>query len=281
MQFAVFLRNMGKTRKTTFKFLRMHYLWDALFLVLVTVLAFVLNAGVDPHEMYLPSPGTNPDVNYPYQKSETFPTYSLYICMAVILVALVVWPFLRRARSKAFNPWIECFNAVLSFCESVAFQNLSVKVFKIFAGRYRPHYMQRRLISGSAERSSRRSFPSGHSSFAFSMFFWATLYLAGKLHLFSGTSGTALAFVVSVLPSFFGSIVAVSRTRDYYHHFEDILAGMLLGALTAIIAYFNMFPALTSELSHLSKNAILIDRQNAKSGAHKRGDEDTALLEKV
>jgi len=35
--------------------------------------------------------------------------------------------------------------------------------------------------------------------------------------------------------------IAISRTRDYYHRFEDIVAGMAIGVLAAVYTFFAQF----------------------------------------
>jgi diacylglycerol diphosphate phosphatase/phosphatidate phosphatase len=75
---------------------------------------------------------------------------------------------------------------------------------------------------------------------------------------------------LSVLPLYGAALVAVSRTMDYRRkclfsviqvrmltyvlspdHWQDVLAGSLLGVVTALFAYRQYFRALTSRVSHL------------------------------
>ena len=44
-------------------------------------------------------------------------------------------------------------------------------------------------------------------------------------------------FLVSSLPWVVAGLVAMSRTRDYHHHFSDILAGTVLGSAIGVYCY--------------------------------------------
>jgi diacylglycerol diphosphate phosphatase/phosphatidate phosphatase len=94
------------------------------------------------------------------------------------------------------------------------------------------------------------SFPSGHSSLSFAGLAFLSLYIAGKLHLFD-SRGHVLKAWLTVIPLFGAALVAVSRTMDYRHHWQDVLAGSFLGILTAYFSYRLYYPSLSSEHAHL------------------------------
>ncbi|KIJ69223.1 hypothetical protein HYDPIDRAFT_79486, partial [Hydnomerulius pinastri MD-312] len=103
-----------------------------------------------------------------------------------------------------------------------------------------------------------RSFPSGHSSCAFLLtsvvvsfagLGFLSFYLAGKMHLFD-TRGHAHKAWISVTPLFGATLVAISRTMDFRHHWQDVIAGAILGFVIAYFAYRQYFPSLASPMSH-------------------------------
>ncbi|KAF2463706.1 PAP2-domain-containing protein [Lindgomyces ingoldianus] len=90
-----------------------------------------------------------------------------------------------------------------------------------------------------------RSFPSGHSSFAFSGLGYLALFLAGQCHVFRPR--TDLARVLLALAPLLGAaLIAISRCEDYRHDVYDVTTGSLLGILVAFYTYRRYYPPLRS-----------------------------------
>ena len=84
----------------------------------------------------------------------------------------------------------------------------------------------------------RKSFPSGHSSFSFAAWGFVFLYLAGKLGTFHCTR--PISSWRLLLPLTFLLIplsIALSRTSDYHHHWQDVLFGSVLGFSIIWVVY--------------------------------------------
>ena len=131
----------------------------------------------------------------------------------------------------------------------------------------------------------RRSFPSGHSSTAFSGMTFLFLWLAGVSYAwnFSGAmpsrsllSSRIARICMTLSPIAFATWVAVSRVEDYVspfptlttysltklqrHHKEDVIVGSLIGIITATTAYLIYFPNPFSFSKSSSTNSIHTER---------------------
>ncbi|KAL5532664.1 hypothetical protein ACEPAF_4438 [Sanghuangporus sanghuang] len=98
-------------------------------------------------------------------------------------------------------------------------------------------------------RDGFRSFPSGHSSLSFAGLGFLSFYLAGKMHLFDEKGHTTKAWI-SLTPLSGAALVAISRTMDYRHHWQDVLIGSLIGLVMSFFAYRQYYPPLSSARSH-------------------------------
>ena len=55
-----------------------------------------------------------------------------------------------------------------------------------------------------------------------------SMYLAGKLQLFNGRGHVAKVAIVFT-PLLAAVLVGISRVDDYWHHWQDVFAGALIG----------------------------------------------------
>ncbi|KAH8611506.1 putative PAP2 superfamily [Trypanosoma vivax] len=154
----------------------------------------------------------------------------------------------KRGRWKVVLEVVNCWFLVQALSVLLAFD--SVELMKLYAGQLRPDFLSRVKFEGytnssknvdwcSVAKKGRLSFPSGHSSCAFSTMTPVAFYLFGMLRAFSGAS--LWRSFIALAPISLAFVVAISRTRDNRHHFYDIIAGSLIGLGSAIFAVFLLF----------------------------------------
>lgn len=119
-----------------------------------------------------------------------------------------------------------------------------------------------------------RSFPSGHSSFAFSGLGYLALVFAGQMHIFR--PHTDLARVLLALAPLVGAaLIAISRCEDYRHDVYDVTTGSLLGMLIAFFSYRRYYPGL--ETPHCDRPFPSRAESASSNGFGKLKDEEQRM----
>lgn len=147
----------------------------------------------------------------------------------------------------------------------------------------------------AAGTSARKSFPSGHAATAMASMALLALYFFGKVrggfkqrgvsaskcncncayhasHLLSSPDDiiwcpnlfVRILAVLAVSPVFLGIYIACSRVRDNWHHPADVVAGMLLGASTAIFSHSLFYPSVYGYYAGIplsTVKTILVERK--------------------
>lgn len=131
---------------------------------------------------------------------------------------------------------------------------------KFIVGRPRPDFFYRCYPDGIVSKTlectgdlqdvmdGRVSFPSGHSSFSFCSLGMVSLWSCGQLKMLS-QRGSGIKVVICGIPLFLALVIALSRSCDNHHHWEDILIGSMLGYSISLFCYRQYFNPLTSDLS--------------------------------
>ena len=106
-----------------------------------------------------------------------------------------------------------------------------------------------------------RSFPSGHSSFAFSGLGFLALFFCGQMHVFRPRTDLGRA-LLAIAPLLGAALIAISRCEDYRyvhstsklwansnnfsHDVYDVTCGSILGMAIAFFSYRRYYPRLRS-----------------------------------
>jgi len=185
-----------------------------------------------------------------------------------VVAPLILMPLINLMTVRSFWDW---HNSWLGVICATAFAGTATNIVKVTVGRPRPDVINRcQPLPGSHDaavfglvnatictqldeaimRDGWKSFFSGHSSLSFAGLGFLTFYLAGKLHLFDKRGHAGKAWL-SMIPLAGASLVAISRTMDNRHHWQDVLVGSLVGLAFAFFAYRQYYPALSDRKSHL------------------------------
>ena len=119
-----------------------------------------------------------------------------------------------------------------------------------------------------------RSFPSGHSSFAFSGLGYLALFLASQTHVLRARA-SLFVVLVCLVPLLGAAMIAISRLEDYRHDVADVIAGSLLGILIAYLNWRRYYPGLLSKFCDEPYSAPgSTARAGANSGFQRVRDEE-------
>ncbi|KAL5058771.1 hypothetical protein RYX36_030375 [Vicia faba] len=190
------------------------------------------------------------DLKYPL-KSNTVPVWAVPMLAIVLPVVIFLVVYFRR------RDIYDLHHAVLGLLFSILVTAVITDAIKDAVGRPRPDFFWRCFPDGKdvydkwgdvichgdkkVIKEGHKSFPSGHTSWSFAGLGFLSLYLSGKLKAFD-RKGHVAKLCIIFLPLLAASLVAVSRVDDYWHHWQDVFAGGLIGLVVATFCYLQFFP---------------------------------------
>ncbi|XP_038718906.1 putative lipid phosphate phosphatase 3, chloroplastic isoform X2 [Tripterygium wilfordii] len=215
---------------------------DWLIFLLLVLIEIILNI-IHPFYRFV-GKDMMTDLKYPL-KSNTIPVWAVPLYAVVLPVAIILVVYFRR------RDVYDLHHAILGLLYSVLVTAVITDAIKDAVGRPRPDFFWRCFPDGkdfydalgnvichgskSVIKEGHKSFPSGHTSC------FLSLYLSGKIQAFDRRGHVAKLCIV-FLPILFASLVAISRVDDYWHHWQDVFAGGLLGLIVATFCYLQFFP---------------------------------------
>ncbi|XP_058973433.2 phospholipid phosphatase 5 [Pocillopora verrucosa] len=198
------------------------------------------------------------------KSKNTISTEMLFVIGAVLPAVLIL--FLATLRKDK----VDGTQAILALTLTLGLNGVVTNIVKILVGRPRPDYFWRCYPNGVIPASTecdgnpdeiiegRKSFPSGHSSFAFCGLGFTSLYLAGKLHCFQAQGrGQGWKLCIALTPLIAAMALALTRYSDYRHHWQDIMVGTMIGLFFAYLCYRQYYPALNRPHCHMPYCAIM------------------------
>ncbi|XAR72308.1 Phosphatidate phosphatase [Bertholletia excelsa] len=225
------------------------HMHDWLILFLLVVVDVILNL-IEPFHRFVGEEMLS-DLKYPL-KDNTIPFWAVpVIAILLPLAVILVYYFIRR------NVY-DFHHAILGLLFSVFITGVITDAIKDAVGRPRPDFFWRcfpdgkgvfdQVIGGvmctgqkSVIKEGYKSFPSGHTSWSFAGLGFLSWYLSGKIQAFDHRGHVAKLCIV-FLPLLVAALVGVSRVDDYWHHWQDVFAGGLIGLTVSSFCYLQFFP---------------------------------------
>lgn len=225
------------------------HMHDWLILILLVVVEVILNV-IEPFHRFVGKEMLT-DLSYPLQ-TNTIPFWSVpLIAILLPIVVILVYYFIRQ-------DVYDLHHAILGLLFSVLITAVITDAIKDAVGRPRPDFFWRCFPNGkgvfdtrttdvlctgdkSVIKEGHKSFPSGHTSWSFAGLTFLSWYLSGKIRAFDRKGHVAKLCIV-FLPILLAALVGVSRVDDYWHHWQDVFAGGVIGATVASFCYLQFFP---------------------------------------
>lgn len=228
------------------------YLVDLLLIGLLCLPYFLVEA-LPPFER--PFWRDDRTISFPHKDYEIIPNWLLpFISLGLPAAILGGWMAYKRLSNRRLL--VAFIGLLLALALTVEATNIT----KVLVGRLRPDFLarcdldltitDRNVCRGpvGSVKEGRKSFPSGHTSLSFAGLGYTSFFLAGQLGLFDG-KGYTIRLIIVCIPFGLAAFVGISRIMDFRHHWQDVLAGALLGTTLAYITYRMYFPALLREKS--------------------------------
>ncbi|KAL8141835.1 LOW QUALITY PROTEIN: hypothetical protein V2J09_014867 [Rumex salicifolius] len=255
------------------------HMHDWIVLLLLMIIEIILNV-IEPFHRFV-GKNMMTDLSYPL-KSNTVPFWAVPLIGIVLpLVVFGAIYFRRRDVYDMHHAALDDTILIESFKHpgilySVLITGVITDAIKDGVGRPRPDFFWRCFPNGTGIydpvtlgvlcngdpkviKEGHKSFPSGHTSCCFvpKLMFYILLYirenrsfagmvflawyLGGKVRVFDRKGHIAKLCLV-LLPLLVAALVGVSRVDDYWHHWQDVFGGAIIGTTVATFCYLQFFP---------------------------------------
>lgn len=211
--------------------------------------------------------------------------------MSIVLFMGSIFP-LALSTMPNNNPLHNIHAGACSVLAAIGMAELVTQTFKFYVGRLRPNFyamcgfdkVTLQCTNGEEmEMEARMSFPSGHSSLSFCGLVCVTLFFLGRVGL-GRNMGSVVASgrgkirtVLSFTPLLLSFWCATSRLVDNWHHPSDIIAGSILGSVSACISYHMWFPHVLSPFAGVPLSVIQSDSTEESPNSSMLGEKYLSL----
>ncbi|KAK5113335.1 hypothetical protein LTR62_003434 [Meristemomyces frigidus] len=200
----------------------------------------------------------DPRLGFPHAEVERVSVSYLFLYAGLLpLLTLIAWALIfRPSAHKAHVTILGLFITIFLTC-------FITDVIKDAVGRPRPDLVARckadltaplhELVSVDVCTETNhhvlhdgwRSFPSGHSSFAFAGLGYLAMFFGSQTHVLRARADLAVV-LLCLAPLLGAGLIAMSRLEDYRHDYADVLFGSLIGFSVAYFNWRRYYPSLMS-----------------------------------
>lgn len=209
---------------------------DWLLSIVLIVINLTIPLGwVQPIERFYTK--SDPAISYPYHPNTVSNTDMMLLTFLLPLSVFSTFALLKTS-------WLDWHHASLTLVEGFAVTT-GFKQWMNLVGRLRPNWLAS-VQEGDMDKieSGRASYPSGHAAYTFLSCTILSLYLCGKLKLFSSGKPSFAKGLLLCSPMALATFVAMTRITDYKHNPSDVNAGGFIGILCGTFCYFLNYPSL-------------------------------------
>ncbi len=232
------------------------------------VLAIILKLAIPHHARERQYRNDDPSIMYDYHADTVSDTVLAVIAAVIPLVVGTLCSLLfgRLIAAQRWNTWLDIHHFILGLVESHVVAGFFTVALKFGIGRVRPSGLARLAMNNA---SWNMSYPSGHTSSAFTGMVYLSLFLVGKTGIFRKhglyfkldrdpfAGSFAQALIVIFVPSCVATYVGASRLFDYAHDFSDVNAGAFIGVFAALVGYFCNYPSVTHSSCGFPRPALI------------------------
>ena len=235
-------------------FLQCEYVMPMIYVIMMACipLTFIINEEMVPYQTITINGETHliKDFRYDHPLIEETVTTSLLAVInsfGTFVIIAVTW---FGAYAELYK-WKSAVHTLVAYGLAYMIQDFIVAFGKDYIGAFRPNFYDGcgwdndlGICTVNFEKG-RRSFPSGHSSSAAVVFVYLILSLNDIRTVLRAQNNVPiiidkLLFLVTLLSAFVFLFVGASRIHDFWHHPPDVIAGFLIGGLSACACRYTL-----------------------------------------
>ena len=241
------------------------YFFDWVAVVVIGLAALLVSAQTATTDRFFLKNDTT--FMYPYEDDTVSSALCAGLSIGVPLAVAVLVQIVMVCVDVNWWWFLDMHHFILGGLEAGAIMSLVMVCGKHYVGRLRPSAFSRETAGNN---DFEHSYPSGHTSTAFTGFTFLALYLSGKFGLFSNRgvlygrntsdpfqTSFAMSAIMVLVPLGVAVFIGFSRIVDYAHDPSDVNAGVLVGFVCASIGYFSNFPSIFHANCNLARPLAL------------------------